>query len=90
MEHILEPHHEATVERCRWERLVLAVQDTTTLDYNGLTATKGLDGLGGGGSGTKGILAHCGMAISGTGHPLGLFALDASFRQAPDMSLVRG
>ncbi len=42
MEHILDPHAEATVERCRQERVVLALQDTTTLNYNGHCKTKGL------------------------------------------------
>ncbi|MCY4319429.1 MAG: DUF4338 domain-containing protein [Alphaproteobacteria bacterium] len=49
MEHILESHFERTVERCRDERLVPAVQDTMTLNHDGL-------------SGTSGILAHVGIA----------------------------
>ena len=35
------------VERCQLEELVLAIQDTTTLNYDGLKATIGLVGLGG-------------------------------------------
>ncbi len=50
MEHILRSHVEQTVGRCRTERLVLAVQDTTTLNYDGLSGTSGLDDLGGGGT----------------------------------------
>ena len=53
MEHILESHSEQTVERCRAERFVLAVQDTTTPNYNGLSGTSGLDALGGGGQGVS-------------------------------------
>ena len=45
MDHILDSHFEQTVERCRAERLVLAVQDTTTLNYDGLSNTSGLDEL---------------------------------------------
>lgn len=89
MEHILEPHFEATVERCRAERFVLAVQDTTTLNHDGLVATDGLDGLGGGGKGARGILAHVGMAVSAAGRPLGMFSLNASFRQAEAADSVR-
>ena len=80
MEHILEPHQEMLVERCRLEPTVLAIQDTTTLNYDGLEATGGLDGLGGGGKGTSGILAHTGLAVTLAGRPLGLFELNAAFR----------
>ena len=80
MEHILEPHREMLVERCRLEPTVLAIQDTTTLNYDGLEATGGLAGLGGGGKGTSGILAHTGLAVTLAGRPLGLFELNAAFR----------
>ncbi len=60
MEHVPESHFEQTVARCRAERLVLAVQDRTTLNHDGLVATSGLDAPGGGGKGTSGILAHGG------------------------------
>ena len=89
MEHILEPHFEATVERCRMERVVLAIQDTTTLNYNGLSATSGLDELGGGGKGASGVLAHCGIAINAAGRPLGMFAMDATFRRAEGKDSAR-
>ena len=71
MDHVLESHKECMVERCRKERVVLAVQDTTMLNYNGLEATSGLVPLGGGGSGTKGIAAHFGLATAR--RPLGVF-----------------
>ena len=35
MQHILEPHCEATADRCRGEAVVLAMQDTTALNYTG-------------------------------------------------------
>ncbi len=84
MEHILQPHFEATADRCRTEPLVLAIQDTTALNYSGLEATEGLAGLGGGGKGSKGILAHAGLAVTPEGRPIGLFAMDAGFRDAPE------
>ena len=80
MEHILEPHREMLVERCRLEPTVLAIQDATTLNYDGPEATGGLAGLGGGGKGTSGILAHTGLAVTLAGRPLGLFELNAAFR----------
>ncbi len=67
MEHVLEPHFEATADRCRAEPVVLAIQDTTALDYTGLEATAGLDGTGGGGKGSVGILAHAGLAATPQG-----------------------
>ena len=89
MDHILDSHFEQTVERCRAERLVLAVQDTTTLNYDGLSSTSGLDALGGGGKGSSGILAHFGVAVNAVGRPLGMFTVDTDFRQAADKDSVR-
>ncbi len=81
MEHVLEAQVEATVERCRTAPLVLAIQDTTAINDSGLEATKGLDKIGGGGTGSVGILAHAGLAVTSEGRPLGLFTMDAAFRQ---------
>ncbi len=89
MDHILDSHFEQTVERCGAERLVLAVQDTTTLNYDGLSTTSGLDELGGGGKGSAGILAHFGVAVNAVGRPLGMYTVDTDFRQADDKDSVR-
>ena len=87
MEHILESHFEQTVERCGVARFVLAVQDTTTLDYDGLSKTSGLDSVGGGGKGSSGILAHFGVAVNAVGRPLGMFAADSENRSRPSGSV---
>ena len=87
MEHILEPHRATMVERCQLEDIVLAIQDTTTLNYDGLKATEGLVGVGGGGKGTCGLVAHVGLAVNAAGRPLGVFALDASFRDGDDREI---
>ncbi len=84
MDPILEGHQEARVERCRAQRRILAIQDTTFLNYNGLKATEGLVDIGGGGSGTPGMAAHVGVAFSEGGSSLGRFHLDADFRLEPD------
>jgi len=89
MQHILEPHYESTVDRGREQDLILAIQDTTTLNYHGLKATRGLDNPGGGGKGTQGLLVHAGMAINGFGHPLGLFMMDGGFRQQEEKDSAR-
>ena len=83
MDDIMTSHYEATVERCRSQPVVLALQDTTTLNYDTLVGTSGLDHLGGGGKGTRGLLPHCGMAVTPGGQPLGLYDMDVSFRQDP-------
>ena len=82
MDHILEPHQATMVERYQVEKVVLALQDTTTLNYTGLKATGGLVDLGG--KETRGLLAHVGLAVTATGRPLGVFALDATFRDGDD------
>ncbi len=79
MEDILEPHLEATAERGRREPVVLAIQDTTMLNYNGLGSSQGRERLGGG-SGTKGLAAHFCLAAGEDGRPLGVVSLDADFR----------
>ncbi len=81
MEHILEPHQASLAERCEAESVVLAVQDTTTLNYHGLSETEGLVGIGGRGKGASGILAHFGIAVTETGRTLGVYALNAGFRR---------
>ncbi len=79
MEHILDSHTEQTVERCGAEQLVLAIQDTTTLNYAGLVATQGLDDIG---SGNWGLRMHVGITVNAAGRPLGLFMTNADLRQA--------
>ena len=80
MDHILDGHKAMLVERCGLEQTVLAIQDTTTVNYDLLTATEGLVGLGGGGKGSSGVVAHTGLAVTLAGRPLGVFELDATFR----------
>ncbi len=87
---ILEPHREAMAERCRSRPVVLAVQDTTMLNHSGLEATEGLVDIGGGGSGSKGIAAHAGVAFSEGGCALGVFSLAAGFRAEDKATAVEG
>ena len=89
MDHILEPHVAATADRCRAEPIVLAIQDTTTLNDTRLEATEGLAERGGGGRGSVGVRAHAGLAVTAEGRPLGLFAMDADFRDAPEEDSAR-
>ena len=84
MEHIPGPRFEATADRCRGAPVVLAIQDTTTLNHPSLQATEGLAEPGGGGKGSVGVLAHAGLAVTARGRPPGPFAMDADFRDAPE------
>ena len=82
MDDILESHRDATAARCLEYPVVLAVQDTTMLNYTNLKgSTGGLARIGGGGEGSLGIPAHAVLAVSEGGRGLGLLGIDADFRQ---------
>ncbi len=90
MDDIIESHRMATLWRCRAEREVLAIQDTTMLDFSGLKgSTGGLAKLGGGGSGSVGIPAHVTLAVSASGRGLGVLAIDAGFREGVTVKVDR-
>ena len=72
MDVLLEPHAEATRQRVASESLVLAVQDTTSLNYSAHPATEKLGPIGSKKEGVIGMLLHSTMAFNGEGTPLGL------------------
>jgi hypothetical protein len=75
---LLQPHVEATVERIkrtlrvRGQRVVLAVQDTTTLNYTAHPAEKGLGPINTTQNDAVGLLLHDTLAFTMEGTPLGL------------------
>jgi hypothetical protein len=71
-ENILAPHYEATMKRSAPESVVLAVQDTTTLNYSAHPATEDLGPIGNQATGVVGLLLHDTMAFNPAGTPLGL------------------
>jgi hypothetical protein len=75
MEVLLTPHLEATIARLQEHAVVLAPQDTTTLDYNTHFCTDGLGPTNGAGAGGLGLLLHDTLAFTVDGTPLGV--LDA-------------
>ena len=86
-EHVLDAHRQSTVDRCRLEPVVLAVQDTTMLNYSGLATSEGLAELGGGGKGVQGLPVHLTLAVTPTGRPLGVLEMDTRFRPpAPEQA----
>lgn len=83
VERILEPHRDAIKERVQNRNLILAVQDTSTLNYTDHPCTEDL-GLAGNDI-TRGILIHPTLAVSTEGIPLGLIDLQLWTRD-PEVS----
>ena len=69
---IIASHRDATVSRCAGSSVVLAVQDTTELNFTDHPATTGLGHLRA--QGQRGFLVHSVLALSADGVPLGLLA----------------
>lgn len=72
MEPLLEPHYEATRQRLADQPVVLAVQDSTSLNYSTHPATEGLGPIGSKAEGVIGLWLHSTMAFNLEGTPLGL------------------
>lgn len=82
---ILESHFEETAARVAEEPIVLAVQDTTFLDYSAHPQTKNLGPLGSQSSDQAvGLVAHGTMAFTPQGLPLGLIQLQSWARDPED------
>jgi hypothetical protein len=75
MDVLLTAHTEATIDRIRQHRVVLAPQDTTTLNYSTHPMTEGLGPTGNIADKAVGLLLHDTLAFSEEGTPLGV--LDA-------------
>ncbi len=87
---VLESHQAMTVQRVgEADGTVLVVQDTTVLNYQTLRdSTAGLVAIGGGGSGSVGVVAHVLLVLTQTGQPLGVLDVEADFR-APGPKTAR-
>jgi hypothetical protein len=72
METVIKPHVEATIERLRQHRVVLAVQDTTVLNYTAHPTTDDLGPIYKVGNKVKGLILHDTLAFDDGGTPLGL------------------
>ena len=82
---ILLPHQQRTLERMAAYPLVLAVQDTSFLNYTHHPATSGLGPIGGG---QRGLVMHSTVAFTPRALPLGL--LDQQIWARPDRDPPRG
>ena len=72
MQSLLKGHVEATVQRVTAHEVVLAVQDTTTLNYTAHPATEDLGPINTQKDQSVGLLLHDTLAFSVEGTPLGL------------------
>ncbi|MGO8926285.1 MAG: IS4 family transposase [Limisphaerales bacterium] len=72
MEAVLRSHYAATAARVAKEPVVLAVQDTTSLNYSTHPAAQRLGPIGSEPEGAVGLLVHDTMAFNREGTPLGL------------------
>lgn len=75
MDMLLKPHIESTAERIKEHRVVLAAQDTTSLNYTAHFNTEGLGPINTAKDKSVGLILHDTLAFTVEGTPLGL--LDA-------------
>ena len=85
MDKLLRAHTEASIERIKAHKVVLAVQDTTTLNYTAHRATEGLGPIGTKASGPIGLVVHDTMAFNTEGTPLGLLDVQCWARDLQDI-----
>ena len=89
MQALIRSHAQASAGRCRSHDVVLAVQDTTTLNYAAPTITEGLGPIGSRADGAQGLIVHDTMAFTPAGTPLGLIDVQAWARDPDDHGLRR-
>ena len=86
---IRQAHQEATLERASAHPVVLAVQDTTTLNYSTHPKTQGLGPLGSHSPKTIGLLLHSTLAITPAGQPLGFLHNAVCVRRGSGLAATR-
>jgi hypothetical protein len=84
MDAILQSHYQASAQRASREAVVLAVQDTTSLNYDAQPAIENLGPIGSRADAWFGLLVHDTMAFSVSGLPLGLIDVQCWARDAKD------
>jgi hypothetical protein len=84
LQNLLAPHIEATTKRVAKEKVVLAIQDTTSLNYGTHPATTGLGPITNIASGVAGLMFHGTLAVNTDGTPLGLLAAQCWARNPAD------
>jgi len=84
MEKLLLPHYKSTQNRIGKEKVVLAAQDTTSLNYSAHPATENLGNISSRKDGSLGLLVHDTMAFNLEGTPLGLINVQCWARNPED------
>jgi hypothetical protein len=85
----LHSHYEATLDRLRGEKIVLAIQDTTSLNYATHPATENLGPIDNRPDKGLGLLLHDTLAFSPAGIPLGLIDVQCWARDGEDFGKKR-
>lgn len=84
MQKLLRPHIESTIERLRAHKVILAVQDTTSVNYTA-HPPEGMGPIGDGKYGLVGLVLHDTMAFTPAGTPLGLLDVQCWARDPKDI-----
>jgi hypothetical protein len=82
MEILLAPHYAATRQRVAGEKIVLAVQDTTSLNYTTPVPADDLGPISSQAEGAVGLWLHSTLAFNAEGTPLGLLDVQCWARDA--------
>ncbi len=72
LQNILQPHIESTTRRVADEKIVLAIQDSSSLNYSTHPATENLGPIGSSPEGIVGLMLHATLAVNPEGTPLGI------------------
>jgi hypothetical protein len=84
MQKLLKPHIESTIERLRSHKVILAVQDTTSLNYTG-HPPEGVGPIDTSQNSAVGLELHDTMAFTPEGTPLGLLDVQCWARDPNDI-----
>ncbi len=85
MQALLQPHYEATAQRLAEHPVVLAVQDSSSLNYTAHPATTGLGPLNTSRDNSIGLWMHDTLAFTPEGVPLGLMDVQCWARDPAQM-----
>lgn len=84
LDNLLVGHRQSSIERMRRQPVVLAVQDSTSLNYTLRPGMRGIGPIGTEVEGAQGLWLHSTLAFSPDGTPLGLIDVQCWARAAQD------
>lgn len=89
-EELLGGHRQQTLERLGEREVVLAVQDTTVLNFSAHANTKGLGRVGSNATANMGFFCHSTLVVDEEGLPLGLLEAQTYVRKPAPAARKRG